>query len=44
MIAEAVRVVLKKDPFVNASQIRVGVLGPLCDCSGSFRRKGCCGA
>ena len=27
MIAEAVRVVLEKDPFVNASQIRVGVLG-----------------
>jgi osmotically-inducible protein OsmY len=25
MIAEAVRVVLEKDPFVNASQIRVGV-------------------
>ena len=27
MIAEAVRVVLEKDPFVNASQVRVGVLG-----------------
>ena len=27
MIAEAMRVVLEKDPFVNASQIRVGVLG-----------------
>ena len=27
MIAVAVRIVLEKDPFVNASQIRVGVLG-----------------
>jgi osmotically-inducible protein OsmY len=27
MIAQAVRVVLEKDPFVNASQIRVDVLG-----------------
>ena len=29
MIAEAVRVVLEKDPFVNAGQIRVGVRNTL---------------
>jgi osmotically-inducible protein OsmY len=29
MIAEAARVVLEKDPFVNAGQIRVGVRNTL---------------
>jgi osmotically-inducible protein OsmY len=27
MIAEAIRVILEKDPFVNASQVRAGVRG-----------------